>query len=47
MKKIVLAASALACVWGASSAPAARADETTPDAPKKTVQWVEGWKAGV
>jgi hypothetical protein len=46
MKKLVLAAAALACVVGASTASVARADETTAPAPK-SVQWIEGWKAGV
>jgi hypothetical protein len=32
MKKIVLAASALACVFGAASTSSARADDAKPDA---------------
>ena len=46
MKKLVLAASALAFLGGAASLQSARADETAA-ANSKTVQWVEGWKAGV
>jgi hypothetical protein len=46
MRKIVLAAAALAYVCGAAAFTTARADEPAA-APAKSVQWTEGWKAGV